>query len=110
MGPAGHSEVDSAALVDVTQIRRRRLIWRRTAEGSNADDPNPDIPHFVDLDPGQLGAAYFIGVVLVPLLLITHGLVFRLLYAPRLVESRRKRGSAPVWTPPSPRCCPGSRR
>ena len=33
----------------------------------------------VDLDPGQLGAAYFIVVVLVPLLLITHGLVFRLL-------------------------------
>ena len=33
----------------------------------------------IDLDPGQLGAAYFIGVVLVPLLLITHGLVFRLL-------------------------------
>ncbi len=33
----------------------------------------------VDLDPGQLGAAYFIVVGLVPLLLITHGLVFRLL-------------------------------
>ena len=33
----------------------------------------------LDLDPGQLGAAYFIVVVLVPLLLITHGLVFRLL-------------------------------
>ena len=36
----------------------------------------------VDLDPGQLGAAYFIVVVLVPLLLITHGLVFRLLLRP----------------------------
>ena len=33
----------------------------------------------LDLDPGQLGAAYFIVVVLVPLLLITHGLAFRLL-------------------------------
>ena len=33
----------------------------------------------LDLDPGQLGATYFIVVVLVPLLLITHGLVFRLL-------------------------------
>jgi hypothetical protein len=33
----------------------------------------------VGLEPGQLGAAYFIPTVLVPLLLITHGLVFRLL-------------------------------
>jgi hypothetical protein len=33
----------------------------------------------VGLVPGQLGAAYFITTVLVPLLLITHGLVFRLL-------------------------------
>jgi hypothetical protein len=30
-------------------------------------------------EPGQLGAAYFIPTVVVPLLLITHGLVFRLL-------------------------------
>ena len=37
----------------------------------------------LDLDPGQLGAAYFIVVVLVPLLLITHGLVFRLLLSRR---------------------------
>jgi hypothetical protein len=33
----------------------------------------------VGLEPGQLGAAYFIPTVVVPLLLITHGLVFRLL-------------------------------
>ena len=33
----------------------------------------------VGLAPGQMGAAYFIPTVLVPLLLITHGLVFRLL-------------------------------
>jgi len=33
----------------------------------------------VGLTPGQLGAAYFIVTALVPLLLITHGLVFRLL-------------------------------
>jgi hypothetical protein len=31
------------------------------------------------LQPGQLGSAYFIVTFLVPLLLITHGLVFRLL-------------------------------
>lgn len=33
----------------------------------------------IGLEPGLLGAAYFIPTVLVPLLLITHGLVFRLL-------------------------------
>jgi hypothetical protein len=33
----------------------------------------------VGLEPGQLGAAYFIVIILVPLLLITHGLVFWLL-------------------------------
>jgi hypothetical protein len=33
----------------------------------------------IGLEPGQLGAGYFIVTVVVPLLLITHGLVFRLL-------------------------------
>ena len=33
----------------------------------------------VGLEPGQLGAAYFIPTVVVPLLLITHGLMFRVL-------------------------------
>jgi len=33
----------------------------------------------VGMLPGQLGAAFFIPTVIVPLLLITHGLVFRLL-------------------------------
>ena len=32
----------------------------------------------VGLEPGQLGAAYFIVTVLVPLFLITHGLAFRI--------------------------------
>jgi hypothetical protein len=33
----------------------------------------------VGIEPGQLGAAYFIPTVVAPLLFITHGLVFRLL-------------------------------
>jgi hypothetical protein len=33
----------------------------------------------VGFEPGQLGAAYFIPTVVVPLLLVTHGLVFRIL-------------------------------
>jgi len=41
------------------------------------------------LTPGLQGAAYFIPTVLVPLLLITHGLVFRLLLQrDRVVASR----------------------
>lgn len=41
----------------------------------------------VGLEPGQLGAAHFIVTILVPLLFIAHGLVFRLLLqkaSPRL--------------------------
>ncbi len=36
----------------------------------------------VGVDPGLLGAAYIIPTLVVPLLLITHGLVFRLLIGP----------------------------
>ena len=45
------------------------------------------------LTPGQLGATYFIPTVIVPLLLITHGLTFRILLqhqnVPAVQESRR---------------------
>jgi len=34
------------------------------------------------LEPGQLGAMYFVPTVVVPLLLVTHALAFRLLVAP----------------------------
>jgi hypothetical protein len=37
----------------------------------------------VGIDPGLQGAAYFIPTVLVPLLLITHALVFRILLMKR---------------------------
>jgi hypothetical protein len=42
----------------------------------------------VGINPGLQGAAYFIPTLLVPLLLITHGLVFRLLL---------RRGTAAEW-------------
>ena len=41
----------------------------------------------VGLQPGQLGAAYFSVTVLVPMLLITHGLVFWLLLRPDGAEA-----------------------
>jgi len=43
----------------------------------------------VGLEPGQLGAAYFIVTILVPLLFITHGLVFRLLLRGEVVDTAR---------------------
>jgi len=39
---------------------------------------------------GQLGAMYFVPTVIVPLLLITHGLVFRILLQPRHESSMQK--------------------
>ena len=47
----------------------------------------------IGLEPGQLGATFFIVTVLVPLLLITHGLVFRLLLRPNGSEASRNRRS-----------------
>ena len=45
----------------------------------------------VRIEPGQLGAAYFIPTVVVSLLLITHGLVFRLLLQGDGVPTKRDR-------------------
>jgi len=49
----------------------------------------------VGLEAGQLGAAYFIVTILVPLLLITHGLLFRLLLTRdvRAAESDSRRAT-----------------
>ena len=43
----------------------------------------------VGLEPGQLGAGYFIVTVLVPLLLLTHGLLFRILWRGNAVAVTR---------------------
>ncbi len=40
--------------------------------------------------PGQLGATYFIPTLIVPLLLITHGLAFRILLQPQNVSAVRE--------------------
>jgi hypothetical protein len=42
----------------------------------------------VGIAPGLQGAAYFIPTVLVPLLLVTHALVFRILLRPESLEIR----------------------
>ena len=41
----------------------------------------------VALPPGSLGAAFFIPTVIVPLLFITHGMIFRLLAGGRVARS-----------------------
>ncbi len=43
----------------------------------------------VGLSPGSLGAAFFLLTVIVPLLLITQALMFRLLLQPPLSQTRR---------------------
>ena len=52
------------------------------------------------LAPGQLGAAYFIPTLVVPLLLVTHGLAFRIITSGRraaqLTNERGARGHAPI--------------
>ena len=40
------------------------------------------------LIPGQLGATYFIPTLIVPLMLITHGLIFRILLKPQSEPAR----------------------
>src|SRR5215470_12336120 len=49
------------------------------------------------LSPGQLGAAYFIPTLIVPLLLITHGLMFRVLLQHQ-TESAMSRSQHPALT------------
>jgi hypothetical protein len=44
--------------------------------------------------PGQQGAAYFIPTVLVPLLLVTHGLVFRILVGTTAVRQQGRHSPA----------------
>lgn len=48
----------------------------------------------VGLVPGQLGAAYFIPTVLVPLMLVTHGLAFRI-----LLQRRSESATTERWQP-----------
>ncbi len=43
----------------------------------------------VRLSPGSLGAGFFLVTVIVPILLITHALMFRLLLQPRLSQTQR---------------------
>jgi hypothetical protein len=83
--PAAYGDLIAAvlALIALAGLRTRfgiALVWVFNVWGT------ADLLHAyyqgrvgVGVEPGQLGAAYFIPTVVVPLLLITHALVFRLL-------------------------------
>lgn len=83
--PAAYGDLIAAvfAMLALVGLRSRLgigLVWVFNIWGS------ADLLHAyylgrvgVGVEPGHLGAAYFIPTVVVPLLLITHGLVFRLL-------------------------------
>jgi hypothetical protein len=86
--PAAYGDLIAAALalLALAGLRSRLgigLVWVFNVFGS------ADLLHAyyqgrvgVGVEPGQLGAAYFIPTVVVPLLLTTHVLVFRLLFRP----------------------------
>jgi hypothetical protein len=83
--PAAYGDLIAAvlALLALAALRSRlgiALVWVFNLWGT------ADLLHAyyqgrvgVGVEPGQLGAAYFIPTVVVPLLLVTHVLVFRLL-------------------------------
>ncbi len=82
--PAAFGDLATAtlALISLAMLRNRLgliVVWAFNILGS-ADLLRAFYEgNRVGLDPGAQGAAYFIPTVLVPLLMITHGLTFRLL-------------------------------
>ena len=85
---AGYGDLIAAilALLSLASLRREAgiaIAWIFNLWGS-ADLLNAFYQaNHAGLMPGQLGAAYFIPTLLVPLLLITHGLAFRILLQDR---------------------------
>ncbi len=96
--PAAYGDLATAilALLALTALRTRLgiiLVWAFNILGS------ADLLHAfyqgnrIGLVPGLQGAAYFIPTLFVPLLLITHGLVFRLLLKRDDVGGGKERSS-----------------
>ena len=96
--PAAYGDLATAilALLAIAALRNKLgiiLVWAFNLLGT------ADLLHAfyegnrtgVGLAPGMQGAAYFIPTVLVPLLLITHGVVFRLLFQGTTLPGLRDR-------------------
>ena len=81
---AAYGDLIAAMLALLSQVSLRRqtgvvIVWIFNLWGS-ADILNAFYQaNHAALVPGQLGVAYFLPTLVVPLLLITHGLVFRIL-------------------------------
>jgi hypothetical protein len=103
-GPAAYGDLIAAilALLALAGLKSRLgtpLVWVFNVWGS------ADLLYAfyqanrVELDAGQLGAAYFIVTIFVPLLLVTHGLLFCLLLSRDVAaakpDSRRAAKSTP---------------
>src|SRR6516162_8587052 len=99
--PAAYGDLATAilALLAIAALRNKLgiiLVWAFNLLGT------ADLLHAfyegnrtgVGLAPGMQGAAYFIPTVLVPLLLITHGVVFRLLFQGTTLPGLRDRHRA----------------
>src|SRR5262249_16567679 len=81
--PAAYGDVVAAllALLALAGLKSRAelpLVWVFNLSGAADLISGFYLAHAVGLDPGHLGAGYFIVTVLVPLLLITHALLLRL--------------------------------
>jgi hypothetical protein len=79
---AGDIIAAALALISLASLSRRAgvvIVWIFNLWGT-ADLLNAFYQgNAVGLQPGQLGATYFIPTLVVPLLLITHGMAFRIL-------------------------------
>jgi len=88
------------AMLALLAIRTRPLFWLFTVAFNvvGVVDLVGDYYHGVTLNlpalSGELGAAYAIPVLYVPLLMITHGAAFYLMVRPRTVAARLVAGEA----------------
>jgi hypothetical protein len=88
------------AMLALLAIRTRPLFWLFTVAFNviGVVDLVVDYYHGVTLNlpalSGELGAAYAIPVLYVPLLMITHGAAFYLMVRPRTVAARLLAGEA----------------
>jgi len=96
---AAYGDTIAAALALVSLLLLRRgagiaMAWIFNVWGS-ADIVNAFYQgNASGLLAGQLGAAFFLPTFVVPLLLITHGLAFRILLRPRHESAMQKSGQA----------------
>jgi hypothetical protein len=93
--PAAYGDLIAAvlALLALMALKSRLgllLVWLFNVWGSADLLYAFYLGNRVGLEPGQLGAGFFIVTVLVPLLLITHMLVFRLLLQSDPVVARQE--------------------